>query len=103
MINKMPPVTAVVQLYQKDQMFPTPAIECFFFTVLPNCWLITFIYHNVPLLALEVPRLKQNLSNILVNVSDSIEMRCKVDGTHIPNISWYKDEKLVEEVSGMAG
>ncbi|XP_053232936.1 vascular endothelial growth factor receptor 3 isoform X2 [Podarcis raffonei] len=51
--------------------------------------------------ALEVPRLKQNLSNILVNVSDSIEMRCKVDGTHIPNISWYKDEKLVEEVSGI--
>ncbi|XP_044310047.1 vascular endothelial growth factor receptor 3 isoform X1 [Varanus komodoensis] len=51
--------------------------------------------------ALEVPRLKQNLSNILVNVSDSIEMRCKVDGTYIPNINWYKDEKLVEEVSGI--
>ncbi|KAH0629830.1 hypothetical protein JD844_012244 [Phrynosoma platyrhinos] len=51
--------------------------------------------------ALEIPRLKQNLSNILVNVSDSIEMRCKVDGTHIPNINWYKDEKLVEEVSGI--
>lgn len=50
-----------------------------------------------------MPRLKQNLSNILVNVSDSIEMRCKVDGVHIPNINWYKDEKLVEEVSGMAG
>uniref|UniRef100_A0A452J0J7 Vascular endothelial growth factor receptor 3 n=1 Tax=Gopherus agassizii TaxID=38772 RepID=A0A452J0J7_9SAUR len=39
--------------------------------------------------------------NIWVNVSDSIEMRCKVDGAHIPDISWYKDEKLVEEVSGI--
>ncbi|XP_038596508.1 vascular endothelial growth factor receptor 3 [Tachyglossus aculeatus] len=51
--------------------------------------------------ALEVPRLKQNLTDILVNVSDSIEMRCKVDGAHIPDINWYKDEKLVEEVSGI--
>uniref|UniRef100_A0A8C3HAA7 Vascular endothelial growth factor receptor 3 n=1 Tax=Chrysemys picta bellii TaxID=8478 RepID=A0A8C3HAA7_CHRPI len=51
--------------------------------------------------ALEVPRLKQNLTDIWVNVSDSIEMRCKVDGAHIPDISWYKDEKLVEEVSGI--
>ncbi|XP_028907296.1 vascular endothelial growth factor receptor 3 isoform X2 [Ornithorhynchus anatinus] len=50
---------------------------------------------------LEVPRLKQNLTDILVNVSDSIEMRCKVDGAHIPDINWYKDEKLVEEVSGI--
>uniref|UniRef100_A0A8C8SSF0 Vascular endothelial growth factor receptor 3 n=1 Tax=Pelusios castaneus TaxID=367368 RepID=A0A8C8SSF0_9SAUR len=51
--------------------------------------------------ALEVPRLKQNLTDIWANVSDSIEMRCKVDGTHIPDISWYKDEKLVEELSGI--
>lgn len=58
---------------------------------------------NIIALALEMPRLKQNLSNILVNVSDSIEMRCKVDGVHIPNINWYKDEKLVEKVSGMVG
>uniref|UniRef100_A0A8C8STW9 Vascular endothelial growth factor receptor 3 n=1 Tax=Pelusios castaneus TaxID=367368 RepID=A0A8C8STW9_9SAUR len=49
----------------------------------------------------EVPRLKQNLTDIWANVSDSIEMRCKVDGTHIPDISWYKDEKLVEELSGI--
>lgn len=60
-----------------------------------------FYFWNAIPLALEVPRLKQNLSDILVNVSDSIEMRCKVDGTHIPSINWYKDEKLVEEVSGM--
>ncbi|XP_068018519.1 vascular endothelial growth factor receptor 3 isoform X2 [Melanerpes formicivorus] len=51
--------------------------------------------------ALEIPRLKQNLTDIWVNVSDSIEMRCKVDGSHVPEISWYKDEKLVEEVSGI--
>ncbi|NXK86745.1 VGFR3 factor, partial [Formicarius rufipectus] len=51
--------------------------------------------------ALEIPRLKQNLTDIWVNVSDSIEMRCKVDGNHVPEINWYKDEKLVEEVSGI--
>ncbi|KFP66639.1 Vascular endothelial growth factor receptor 3, partial [Cariama cristata] len=51
--------------------------------------------------ALEIPRLKQNLTDIWVNISDSIEMRCKVDGNHVPEISWYKDEKLVEEVSGI--
>lgn len=46
--------------------------------------------------------MKENLTDILVNVSDSIEMRCRVEGTHIPNINWYKDKKLVGEVSGMA-
>uniref|UniRef100_A0A8C8VQC6 Vascular endothelial growth factor receptor 3 n=1 Tax=Pelusios castaneus TaxID=367368 RepID=A0A8C8VQC6_9SAUR len=49
----------------------------------------------------EVPRLKQNLTDIWANVSDSIEMRCKVDGTHIPDISWYKDEKLPLCLSGI--
>ncbi|KAI4569150.1 hypothetical protein MJT46_006444 [Ovis ammon polii x Ovis aries] len=51
--------------------------------------------------ALEAPRLTQNLSDLLVNVSDSLEMRCPVAGAHVPSIVWYKDERLLEEESGI--
>ncbi|XP_021098280.1 vascular endothelial growth factor receptor 3 isoform X2 [Heterocephalus glaber] len=51
--------------------------------------------------ALEAPRLVQNLTDLLVNVSDSLEMRCPVAGAHVPSIVWYKDEKLLEEESGI--
>nr|XP_019572548.1 PREDICTED: vascular endothelial growth factor receptor 3 isoform X3 [Rhinolophus sinicus] len=51
--------------------------------------------------ALEAPRLTQNLTDLLVNVSDSLEMRCPVAGTHVPSIVWYKDERLLEEESGI--
>lgn len=53
--------------------------------------------------ALEAPRLTQNLTDILVNVSDSLEMRCAVAGAHVPSIVWYKDERLLEEESGGQG
>nr|XP_008540749.1 PREDICTED: vascular endothelial growth factor receptor 3 [Equus przewalskii] len=51
--------------------------------------------------ALEAPRLTQNLTDLLVNVSDSLEMRCPVAGAHVPSIVWYKDERLLEEESGI--
>ncbi|XP_060053348.1 vascular endothelial growth factor receptor 3 isoform X3 [Erinaceus europaeus] len=51
--------------------------------------------------ALEAPRLTQNLTDRLVNVSDSLEMRCPVAGAHVPSIVWYKDERLLEEESGI--
>ncbi|XP_045383548.1 vascular endothelial growth factor receptor 3 isoform X10 [Lemur catta] len=51
--------------------------------------------------ALEAPRLTQNLTDLLVNVSDSLEMRCLVAGAHVPSIVWYKDERLLEEESGI--
>ncbi|XP_015427020.1 PREDICTED: vascular endothelial growth factor receptor 3 [Myotis davidii] len=51
--------------------------------------------------ALEAPRLTQNLTDLLVNVSDSLEMRCPVAGTHVPSIMWYKDERPLEEKSGI--
>ncbi|XP_058524851.1 vascular endothelial growth factor receptor 3 isoform X2 [Ochotona princeps] len=51
--------------------------------------------------ALEAPRLTQNLTDILVNVSDSLEMRCAVAGAHVPSIVWYKDERRLEEESGI--
>ncbi|XP_075398869.1 vascular endothelial growth factor receptor 3 [Tenrec ecaudatus] len=51
--------------------------------------------------ALEAPRLTQNLTDLLVNVSDSLEMRCPVAGAHVPSIVWYKDERPLEEESGI--
>nr|XP_010330147.1 vascular endothelial growth factor receptor 3 isoform X2 [Saimiri boliviensis boliviensis] len=51
--------------------------------------------------ALEAPRLTQNLTDLLVNVSDSLEMHCLVAGAHVPSIMWYKDERLLEEKSGV--
>ncbi|XP_057632117.1 vascular endothelial growth factor receptor 3 isoform X2 [Chionomys nivalis] len=51
--------------------------------------------------ALEAPRLTQNLTDLLVNVSDSLEMRCPVAGAHVPSIVWYKDERLLEKESGI--
>ncbi|KAI6048731.1 vascular endothelial growth factor receptor 3 [Marmota monax] len=51
--------------------------------------------------ALEAPRLTQNLTDLLVNVSDSLEMRCPVAGAHIPSIVWYKDERVLEKESGI--
>ncbi|XP_078220915.1 vascular endothelial growth factor receptor 3 isoform X3 [Callithrix jacchus] len=51
--------------------------------------------------ALEAPRLTQNLTDLLVNVSDSLEMQCLVAGAHVPSIMWYKDERLLEEKSGV--
>ncbi|KAK2118449.1 Vascular endothelial growth factor receptor 3 [Saguinus oedipus] len=53
--------------------------------------------------ALEAPRLTQNLTDLLVNVSDSLEMQCLVAGAHVPSIMWYKDERLLEEKSGRKG
>lgn len=38
-----------------------------------------------------------------MNVSDSLEMRCPVAGTHVPSILWYKDERPLEEKSGREG
>lgn len=42
-----------------------------------------------------------DLYDKMVNVSDSMEMHCEADGTPIPSILWYKNNKLIEEVSGM--
>ncbi|XP_018107492.1 vascular endothelial growth factor receptor 3 isoform X1 [Xenopus laevis] len=55
----------------------------------------------ISVLAQEAPYLLQNLTDKIVNVSDSMLMRCLADGTPSPRIMWYKDNKLVEEVSGI--
>ncbi|XP_028669590.1 vascular endothelial growth factor receptor 3 [Erpetoichthys calabaricus] len=51
--------------------------------------------------AQEAPRLRQNLVNQTVNVSESMLMKCDVVGTPAPQISWFKDEKPLYEMSGI--
>ena len=71
------------------------------FPGVPSCFLqLHSALSRPPPPALEAPRLTQNLSDLLVNVSDSLEMRCPVAGTHVPSIVWYKVERLLEEESG---
>ncbi|RXM27295.1 Vascular endothelial growth factor receptor 3 [Acipenser ruthenus] len=48
----------------------------------------------------EAPRLRQNLTNQTVNVSESMLMKCEVEGTPSPQISWFKDEKPLYKMSG---
>ncbi|MGH0139127.1 UNVERIFIED_CONTAM: hypothetical protein FKN15_068848 [Acipenser sinensis] len=50
--------------------------------------------------AQEAPRLRQNLTNQTVNVSESMLMKCEVEGTPSPQISWFKDEKPLYKMSG---
>lgn len=51
--------------------------------------------------AQEAPRLRQNLTNQTVNVSESMLMKCEVEGTPSPQISWFKDEKPLYKMSGI--
>uniref|UniRef100_H3AXI0 Vascular endothelial growth factor receptor 3 n=1 Tax=Latimeria chalumnae TaxID=7897 RepID=H3AXI0_LATCH len=51
--------------------------------------------------AQEAPRLLQNLTDQTVNVSDSMLMKCEVDGTPTPQVYWFKDRKPLQEVSGI--
>ncbi|XP_053574623.1 vascular endothelial growth factor receptor 3 [Bombina bombina] len=55
----------------------------------------------ISVLAQEAPHLLHDLTDKMVNVSDSMVMHCQADGTPIPSILWYKNNKLVEEVSGI--
>ncbi|XP_043559067.1 vascular endothelial growth factor receptor 3 isoform X1 [Chiloscyllium plagiosum] len=51
--------------------------------------------------AQEMPSLLVNLTDISVNISDSIHMNCKASGTPHPTVIWFKDEKPLHEVSGV--
>ncbi|KAG9339321.1 hypothetical protein JZ751_023877, partial [Albula glossodonta] len=54
----------------------------------------------IPVRALEPPRYKYNPTNQTVNVSESLQMKCEVEGTPIPQISWFKDNQPLHPMSG---
>ncbi|XP_067900114.1 vascular endothelial growth factor receptor 3 isoform X1 [Heterodontus francisci] len=51
--------------------------------------------------ARESPSLLVNLTNVSVNVSDSIQMNCRASGTPHPTVIWFKDDKPLHELSGV--
>lgn len=52
------------------------------------------------LLALEPPRYKHGPTNQTVNVSESLLMKCDVEGTPTPQLSWLKDNQPLHPMSG---
>ncbi|XP_062855741.1 vascular endothelial growth factor receptor 3 [Trichomycterus rosablanca] len=51
--------------------------------------------------ALEAPRYRHNPSNQTVNVSASLQMECDVEGTPFPQLSWFKDNQPLHQISGI--
>ncbi|KAM9470494.1 vascular endothelial growth factor receptor 3 [Clarias gariepinus] len=56
-------------------------------------------YVNVK--ALEPPQYVQNPINQTVNVSSSLQMECNVNGTPSPELSWFKDNQPLNQISGV--
>lgn len=55
----------------------------------------------IPVKALEAPRYRHNPINQTVNVSESLQMECDVDGTPSPQLSWFKDNQPLHQISGI--
>ncbi|XP_056124917.1 vascular endothelial growth factor receptor 3 isoform X1 [Rhinichthys klamathensis goyatoka] len=55
----------------------------------------------IPVKALEAPRYRHNPSNQTVNVSESLQMECDVEGTPSPQLSWFKDNQPLHQISGI--
>uniref|UniRef100_A0A8C1XFR2 Vascular endothelial growth factor receptor 3 n=1 Tax=Cyprinus carpio TaxID=7962 RepID=A0A8C1XFR2_CYPCA len=51
--------------------------------------------------ALEAPRYRNNPTNQTVNVSESLQMECDVEGTPSPQLSWLKDNQPLHQISGI--
>ncbi len=49
---------------------------------------------------LQAPVLLRNLSNHNVNISNSVTLRCLARGIPHPRITWYKDQRKLQQVSG---
>ncbi|XP_059378114.1 vascular endothelial growth factor receptor 3-like isoform X3 [Carassius carassius] len=54
----------------------------------------------IPVKALEAPRYRTNPTNQTVNVSESLQMECDVEGTPSPQLSWFKDNQPLHLISG---
>ncbi|XP_067312883.1 vascular endothelial growth factor receptor 3 isoform X2 [Pseudorasbora parva] len=55
----------------------------------------------IPVKALEAPRYRHNPTDQTVNVSESLQMECDVEGTPSPQLSWSKDNQPLHQISGI--
>ncbi|XP_023694602.1 vascular endothelial growth factor receptor 3 isoform X3 [Paramormyrops kingsleyae] len=51
--------------------------------------------------ALEAPRYRHNPTNQTVNISETLLMKCDVEGTPTPQLSWLKDNQPLHQISGI--
>uniref|UniRef100_A0A8C2DSP9 receptor protein-tyrosine kinase n=1 Tax=Cyprinus carpio TaxID=7962 RepID=A0A8C2DSP9_CYPCA len=55
----------------------------------------------VQITVLQAPVLLRNLSDHSVNVSNSVTLHCPARGIPFPRITWYKDQRKLQQVSGI--
>ncbi|XP_078534312.1 vascular endothelial growth factor receptor 2 [Lissotriton helveticus] len=56
---------------------------------------------HVTVLAQRGPTIENELQNQVANISETIEVTCRPDGTPIPHITWLKNNELLIEGSGI--
>ncbi|XP_026056306.1 vascular endothelial growth factor receptor 1-like isoform X1 [Carassius auratus] len=61
----------------------------------------THLDTTVEVTVLQAPVLLRNLSDHSVNVSKSVTLRCPSRGIPHPQITWYKDQRKLQQVSGI--
>uniref|UniRef100_A0A7N8YBL4 Vascular endothelial growth factor receptor 3 n=1 Tax=Mastacembelus armatus TaxID=205130 RepID=A0A7N8YBL4_9TELE len=51
--------------------------------------------------SLVAPRYKRSLTNQTVNVTESLQMECDVEGRPLPRLTWFKDNQPLHQMSGI--
>ncbi|KAK2849329.1 hypothetical protein Q5P01_009163 [Channa striata] len=59
------------------------------------------LFRNITVKALKAPQYKRSLTNQTVNVTESLRMECDVGGTPLPQLSWFKDNQPLHQISGI--
>ncbi|KAJ8413190.1 hypothetical protein AAFF_G00091860 [Aldrovandia affinis] len=60
-----------------------------------------YLETQVKVIALEAPVLLQNLSDCNVNISSSVTLSCPALGVPHPQVTWYKDQRRLQQGSGI--
>ncbi|KAM3867076.1 vascular endothelial growth factor receptor 3 [Diretmus argenteus] len=59
------------------------------------------LFKYISVKALEAPRYKRSPTNQTVNVTESLRMECDVEGRPLPQLSWFKDNQPLHQMSGI--
>ncbi|KAM6977833.1 vascular endothelial growth factor receptor 3 [Aplochiton taeniatus] len=59
------------------------------------------LFKYISVKALEPPRYRHSPANQTVNVTQSLTMECDVEGRPLPQLSWFKDNQPLHQMSGI--
>uniref|UniRef100_A0A7N8X062 Vascular endothelial growth factor receptor 3 n=1 Tax=Mastacembelus armatus TaxID=205130 RepID=A0A7N8X062_9TELE len=59
------------------------------------------LFRYISVKALVAPRYKRSLTNQTVNVTESLQMECDVEGRPLPRLTWFKDNQPLHQMSGI--